>query len=56
MKGESNNRWYIIVNPEAGSKKTQADWPGIKKLLEAHDFDMECVTTKYQNHATEWHI
>jgi YegS/Rv2252/BmrU family lipid kinase len=53
LKGESNNRWYIIVNPEAGSKKTQADWPGIKKLLEAHDFDMECVTTKYQNHATE---
>lgn len=53
MKESLKKRWYIIINPEAGSKKTQADWPVIKKLLEGHDFDMECVITKHQYHATE---
>lgn len=53
MEEKSNKRWYIIVNPAAGSKKAQADWPGIKKLLEKYDFDMECVITEYQTHATE---
>ncbi len=53
MKEILTKRWYIIINPEAGSKKTQADWPGIKKILESYDFDMECVITEYQYHATE---
>lgn len=53
MKETVKKSWYIIINPEAGSKKTQADWPGIRKILESYDFDMECVITEYQNHATE---
>lgn len=50
---KSNKRWYIIVNPAAGSNKTQADWPDIKKILEKYEFEMEFVITEYQSHATE---
>ncbi len=53
MREKINTRWFVIVNPEAGSKKAQTDWPGIKGLLENQDFDMECVFTKHQYHATE---
>lgn len=53
MSTTKNNRWYVIVNPQAGSKKTQADWPEIRKLLEDENLDIECVFTERQYHATE---
>lgn len=53
MSETQNNTWFVIINPHAGSKKTQADWPKIRKLLKVEEFDMECVFTENQYHATE---
>lgn len=53
MNKTQNNSWFVIINPHAGSKKTQADWPDIRKLLEDQEFDIECVFTEHQHHATE---
>ena len=47
------NKWYIVVNPKAGSDKCQEDWPEIKKLLEEKGFDFEFVVTEHQRHAIE---
>lgn len=53
MKSAPNNNWYVIINPSAGSKKTQEDWPKIRKLLVDENFNIETVFTEYQYHATE---
>jgi len=53
LNSEINTHWYVIINPHAGSKKTQADWPVIRKLLEAEGLNIECVFTEHQYHATE---
>ncbi len=53
MITDTNNSWYVIVNPHAGSKKTQDDWPKIRNMLTDHGFSIECVFTEYQYHATE---
>ncbi len=45
------NKWYVIVNPKAGSNKCQEDWPEIKALMEKNGFDFEFVLTEYQRHA-----
>lgn len=47
------NKWYIIVNPKAGSNKCKEDWPKIKALLEQSRFDFEYAVTEYQCHAIE---
>ncbi len=49
----SNNDWYIIINPEAGSKKTQEDWPGIRAMLQQSGFGFESVFTERMLHATQ---
>ncbi len=48
-----DNRWYVIVNPHAGSKKARADWPEIRKILIKKNFDFESVYTERRYHATE---
>ncbi len=53
MVTNSNTKWYVVVNPHAGSKKTQADWPGIRHLLEEYGFEFISIFTEYQSHATE---
>lgn len=53
MKEDSRNRWFVVVNPKAGSKKTQADWPLIKKLLRKAGFVFESKFTEHQYHATQ---
>ena len=49
MKAE--NKYLVIVNPNAGGGKAKKDWPRIAVLLEAKGFDMEVVFTKYSHHA-----
>ena len=53
MNIKEKKQWYVIVNPHAGSKKTQADWPVIKNLLINEGLDIECVFTEHQYHATD---
>ena len=45
------NKWYVVVNPKAGSNKCKRDWPEIKALLQKNGFDFEFVLTEYQRHA-----
>ncbi len=44
-------KWLIIVNPNAGSKKGEKDWPKICQHLTREGFDYECVFTEHRNHA-----
>lgn len=53
MTNIKNTNWYVIVNPHAGGKKAQSDWPKIRKLLQVENINTECVFTEYQHHATE---
>ncbi len=50
---EENKKWLVIVNPHAGSKKAEKDWPSIRKILKNEHFNMQCVFTEYIGHATE---
>jgi len=45
------DKYLVVVNLHAGSKKGERDWPEIKKLLEEAGFDMHIVFTEYRNHA-----
>jgi YegS/Rv2252/BmrU family lipid kinase len=53
LKEQSIKEWYIIVNPHAGSKKTQRDWPHIIQLLDGEGIVFQSVFTEFQYHATE---
>jgi len=53
LNSTPNKDWYVIINPHAGSKKTQEDWPKIRKLLVENDFSFDSIFTEYQFHATE---
>ncbi len=50
---KENNKWLVVVNPHAGSKKAEKEWPQIRKILEEQQFDMHCVFTEYIGHATK---
>lgn len=41
----------VVVNPNAGSRKGEKDWPVIEKLLYKHDFAFEAIFTQSRNHA-----
>ena len=47
----NENKYLVVVNLHAGSKKGERDWPEIKKHLLKAGFDMHIVFTEYQNHA-----
>jgi len=53
LNSTPNKDWYVIINPHAGSKKTQEDWPKIRKLLVENNFTIDSVFTEYPFHATE---
>ena len=46
-----SGKWLVIVNPNAGSRKGEKDWPKIKELLNNKGFLFESVFTKNRNHA-----
>jgi len=45
------SRWLFIVNPNAGSKKGEREWPKIQKYLQQQGFDFHSVFTKHRDHA-----
>ena len=47
----NENKYLVVVNLHAGSKKGERDWPEIKNHLLKAGFDMHIVFTEYQNHA-----
>ena len=46
-------RWFVIVNPVAGSGKGLTDWPIISKLLRDNGVPFDAVFTERKYHATE---
>lgn len=46
-------RWFVIVNPIAGSGKGLDDYPLISKLLRNNNIKCEAVFTEHKYHATE---
>jgi len=47
----SPEKWLVIVNPNAGSKKGAKDWTKISHLLTQEGFDFHCIFTEHRNHA-----
>jgi YegS/Rv2252/BmrU family lipid kinase len=47
------DRWFVVVNPKAGSNKGKEHWPEIKNLLEAENFDFDFAITQYQRQAIQ---
>jgi len=47
------NRWFVIVNPVAGSGRGLIDFPQISKLLRNDDIRHDAVFTEHKHHATE---
>jgi len=47
------DRWYMIVNPNAGNRKIRKDWNNIRKLLAKSGLDYDFVFTERAMHAVE---
>jgi YegS/Rv2252/BmrU family lipid kinase len=48
---EVTNKWLAIVNPNAGVKKCEKDWPKIALALEKNKIDFHAVFTDKRGHA-----
>jgi diacylglycerol kinase family enzyme len=46
-----NEKWLIIVNPNAGARKGAKDWPEISQYLNKADLSHICVLTEHRDHA-----
>lgn len=49
----TNNEWYSIVNPRAGSGKTMSKWVPAEKLLKELGVEIRTVYTTHKYHAVE---
>lgn len=49
--GQSSPKWLLIVNPNAGRKKGDKDWPKISKLLRKNNISYDVHFTKHRHHA-----
>ncbi|RPH32213.1 MAG: diacylglycerol kinase family lipid kinase [Bacteroidales bacterium] len=47
------DRWYVIINPLAGSGKGRTDWPLIESLLKAKGIDFDFAFTTHKYHSVE---
>jgi diacylglycerol kinase (ATP) len=47
----SDNKWLVIVNPNAGKRKGEKDWPVISGLLAEAGFEYIHAFTKHREHA-----
>ena len=46
-----NRGWLVVVNPNAGSRKGEKDWPRIADLLNKNGFECHTVFTESRQHA-----
>jgi len=46
-----NNKYLVIVNPNAGGGKVKKDWPIIEQLLKDSGIDYQPLFTEYRHHA-----
>ncbi|MBO8453612.1 MAG: diacylglycerol kinase family lipid kinase [Bacteroidetes bacterium] len=50
---EAGSRWFIVVNPHAGSGRTAREWDRIKDCLDRNGISYEYRMTDCRYHATE---
>ena len=50
---EENNKWFVVVNPEASIGKSAKDWPLIKQILIKEGVEFVDTLTEYPRHAIE---
>jgi diacylglycerol kinase (ATP) len=50
----ANNKWFIIVNPNAGNGKGKKDWDRISGLLEKNNISFETKFTERKGQAIEF--
>ena len=53
MTRNTDERWFVIVNPVAGSGRGLIDFPHISRLLRNNDVQHDAVFTEHKYHATE---
>ncbi len=53
MNSTNENRWLVIINPNAGRRKGERDWPEISELLIKNGFDYIHFKTERRLHAVE---
>ena len=53
MNDENNDRWLVVVNPQASVGKARRDWPDIKHILEEEGCDFDYVFTERIGHGVE---
>lgn len=46
-----NTEWFVIVNPNAGRRKGEKDWPEITRLLTAANIQFKSIFTQHRIHA-----
>lgn len=46
-----NTEWFVIVNPNAGRRKGEKDWPEIAKLITAANIRFKSMFTQHRIHA-----
>lgn len=51
MKERLNEKWLVVLNPNAGGTIAKEKWPNIRKELIANKFSFELVKTKRPKHA-----
>lgn len=53
MKHATAASWLVIINPNAGYRAGEKDWPKIESLLLSYSFEFEAVFTERPFHAIE---
>ena len=48
---DNQEKYLVIVNPNAGGRKAEKDWPQIEAILKKQTFEIEVIETKYRHHA-----
>ncbi len=50
-ENKANQEFFVVVNPNAGSRKGEKDWPKIKELLLRQGFSIKSAFTENRAHA-----
>jgi len=45
-------KWFVIINPTSGNGTIKQNWPKIKHLLKAYQFDYNYAFTEYPGHSS----
>jgi len=50
-EGNQNTEWLVIVNPNAGRRRCEKDWPEISRIITAANIRFKSIFTQHRIHA-----